>query len=91
LLGIATPDSLGMKELKPATGVDWRNRLDLTRRLGDAWLASRETTLARVPSAIVPRTWNVLLNPVHPDAKQVKIESVTRERFDNRLFRYGAS
>lgn len=90
LLEIATPEGLGMKELMPAAGFDWRGHSDLTRRIGDAWLGSRETPLARVPSAIVPRTWNVLLNPAHPDAKRVKIESVMPERFDNRLFRYGA-
>lgn len=89
LLEIVSPEDLGMKKLMPAD-TDWRNRPDLTRQIGDAWLGSRETSLALVPSAIVPRTWNVLLNPVHPDAKQVKIESATRERFDNRLFRFGA-
>jgi RES domain-containing protein len=43
-----------------------------------------------VPSAIMPRTWNVLLNPEHPDAAHVKIATVIREHFDNRLFRFGA-
>jgi len=37
----------------------------------------------------VPRTWNYLLNPEHPDAKQVQIAEVIKERFDNRLFRFG--
>jgi RES domain-containing protein len=58
--------------------------------MGDAWLASRETALARAPSAIAPQTWNYLLNPEHPDAKQVQVAEVIRERFDNRLFRFGA-
>ena len=90
LLEIAVPENLGMKELMPAAGADWKNRSNLTRQIGDAWLDSRETAVARVPSVIVPRTWNVLLNPVHPDAKQVKVKSIARERFDDRLFRYGA-
>jgi RES domain-containing protein len=62
----------------------------MTRRIGDEWLASLETPLARVPSAIMPRTWNYLLNPEHPGAKQVQIAEVIKERFDNRLFRFGA-
>ncbi len=49
-----------------------------------------ETPFARVPSAIVPRTWNYLLNPLHPDAKRLEIAEVIRERFDNRLFRFGS-
>jgi hypothetical protein len=32
----------------------------------------------------------VLLNPKHPDAKKMEIAEVIRERFDNRLFRFGA-
>ena len=63
--------------------------LKFTRQIGDAWLASRETPLARVPSAIAPQTWNYLLNPEHPDAKQVQVAEVIKERFDNRLFRFG--
>ena len=89
LLEIVAPETLLMKDLLPLADAGWKENLSLTRRLGDAWLASLETSLARVPSAIVPRTWNVLLNPAHPDAKQVRIESVIRERFDNRLFRFG--
>jgi RES domain-containing protein len=57
--------------------------------MGDAWLARREAALARVPSAIAPRTWNYLLNPEHPEAKQVVVAEVIQERFDNRLFRFG--
>lgn len=89
LLEIVAPETLLMKDLLPLADAGWKENLSLTRRLGDAWLASLETSLARVPSAIVPRTWNVLLNPAHADAKQVRIESVVRERFDNRLFRFG--
>jgi len=63
--------------------------LKLTRSIGDVWLTSMKSALARVPSVIVPRTWNYLLNPAHPDAKQVQVAEVIRERFDNRLFRFG--
>jgi len=30
-----------------------------------------------------------LLNPEHPDAKKIEIAAVIKERFDNRLFRFG--
>jgi hypothetical protein len=30
------------------------------------------------------------LNPAHPEAKQVEVAEVIRERFDNRLFQFGA-
>jgi RES domain-containing protein len=89
LLQISVPDEIGAKQLNTLAPTDWRERLEFTRSVGDAWLASVETPLARVPSAIVPRTWNYLLNPEHPDAKQLEVAEVIRERFDNRLFRFG--
>jgi len=89
LLKVSVPDGLAIKLLDPPVGVDWKEDLELTRRTGDAWLASMETPLACVPSAIAPHTWNYLLNPEHPDAKQVVVVEVIRERFDNRLFRFG--
>ncbi len=90
LLKISVPEELAIQPLAPPAGAEWRQNLELSRSIGDAWLASLETALAKVPSAIAPQTWNYLLNPVHPDAEQVKVAEVIREQFDNRLFRFGA-
>jgi len=89
LLRIDASEELTSKDLLPLADVDWRNRVDVTQHIGEAWLASRETPLARVPSAIMPHTWNALLNPEHPDAKKLEVAEVIRERFDARLFRSG--
>jgi RES domain-containing protein len=90
LLKIEASDDLSVKQLNAIAPTDWKERPEFTRNLGDAWLASRESPLARVPSAIAPQTWNYLLNPEHPDAKKIEVAEVIRERFDNRLFRFGA-
>jgi RES domain-containing protein len=89
LLKVAVPDELVIKQLNMIAPVDWKEHTEFTRVIGDAWLASQETPLARVPSVIAPQTWNYLLNPEHPDAKQVQVAEVIKERFDNRLFRFG--
>lgn len=89
LLRVEASEELASKDLLPLADVDWKNRLDVTRQIGEAWLAARETPLARVPSAIMPHTWNILLNPEHPDAKKLEVAEVIRERFDARLFRFG--
>ncbi|HUV95847.1 MAG TPA: RES family NAD+ phosphorylase [Acidobacteriaceae bacterium] len=90
LLRITAPEELPVQPLDPPEGNEWRQDLELTRRIGDAWLASQKTPLARVPSAMMPYTWNFLLNPEHPDAAKIEIAEVIREHFDNRLFRIGA-
>lgn len=89
LLRVSVPDQFPTQLLDPASEEEWNQNLDLTRSMGDEWLASLKTSLALVPSVIAPRTWNYLLNPEHPDAAQVQIVEVIRERFDNRLFRFG--
>lgn len=90
LLKVSAPDHLEIKDLLPLADIDWRDQPQLTRRAGDAWLSSRETALARVPSAIVSQTWNILLNPAHPQAVDLQIVSVLQDRFDNRLFSFAA-
>lgn len=89
LVKISVPDELAIRSLDPPAGSDWKQDMELTRRMGDAWLASEKTVLARVPSVIAPHTWNYLLNPAHTDAKQIQIVEVIKERFDSRLFRSG--
>jgi RES domain-containing protein len=89
LLKVSVPEEYASKSLNALAPMDWRERTEFTRSIGDTWLESRETPLARVPSAIVPHTWNYLLNPEHPEAKQLQIVESTKERFDNRLFRFG--
>jgi RES domain-containing protein len=67
------PDMLQYLEIEAMDGVSTENvKMDAlgrnwqtTRRAGDEWLRSGRTALSRVPSAIVPATWNFLLNPHH--------------------------
>ncbi|MGO9638802.1 MAG: RES family NAD+ phosphorylase [Terracidiphilus sp.] len=89
LIEVSIPEGISIRGIEPPSRIDWKEKTRITQRIGDTWLASRETPLAHVPSAIVPRTRNYLLNPEHPDAKQVQVAEVIKERFDNRLFRFG--
>ena len=90
LLKVSVPDSLIVQTLDLPAESGWKEDLGLTRSIGDAWLTSLKTALARVPSVLAPQTWNCLLNPEHPDANQVTIAEVIKERFDNRLLRLGS-
>jgi RES domain-containing protein len=54
---------------------------------GDAWLRERRTPVLRVPSAIVPESTNLLLNPAHPAATEARIIGRRRFEFDRRLWR----
>ena len=78
------PDSSSIDAAVPAEE-GWQRDLAVTRRIGDQWLASGASLLLRVPSAVVGRTFNVLLNPGHPQAPACRILSVTTYPFDARL------
>jgi RES domain-containing protein len=73
LLRISVPDEVSRMELRKLAPADWKEHSEYSRQIGDAWLDSLETSLARVPSAIMPHTWNYLLNPEHPDASKIDI------------------
>jgi RES domain-containing protein len=71
----------------PALPPNWREDLWLTRSTGDKWLASAESVLLEVPSAILPETSNILLNPAHPGANAVRVLWHEAYPFDRRLFK----
>jgi RES domain-containing protein len=56
------------------------------RAFGDAWLAAARTPILSVPSAIVPESHNLLLNPRHPDAGAARMAAQRRFAFDRRLW-----
>jgi RES domain-containing protein len=89
LLEIEADDGLAINDLMPLADANWKDSQVPTQKIGDTWLTSLQSPLGRVPSAIVPRTHNLLLNPLHPDSAQLRIVCVIRERFDTRLFHVG--
>ncbi len=83
---IDAPPALHIERIDEARlPADWRNNLDATRQIGDAWLASRRTPLLEVPSALVPETWNVLMNPDMPESNGARIAAAYRAILDPRL------
>jgi RES domain-containing protein len=65
----------------------WVKKPRSTRAIGSKWLHSNAAVLLRVPSAIVPHTFNYLFNPVHPDAQSFSIVEVVSYPFDIRIKR----
>ena len=58
-----------------------------TRRLGDGWVASGRSVALSVPSVVVPKERNYLLNPRHPGFEgEVAVGEPERVIFDARLF-----
>jgi len=76
LLKVDIPQDLTVEVLSLSDlGETWIDDETLTRTVGDQWLSSKRTALLRVPSAIAPETFNILLNSTHEEARRLKIVS----------------
>ncbi len=92
LLRVSVVDTASRDRVEAtALPAGWEDDPAVTRPLGDRWLREAGSALLAVPSAIVPETWNWLLNPEHVDASAVKIEWAHRFPLGGRLLRTGSS
>lgn len=87
---VVVPDSVKITQL-PAKALppDWRNEPPphATQAIGLDWAKRNETALLRVPSIIVPREFNYLLNPNHPGFAKLKVQPPTPFGFDSRMWK----
>ncbi len=90
LLKSEAPDDISIRSVTKADlPKNWVQDEVVTRTIGDEWLASNETALLRVPSAIAPESFNVLLNPMHREAARVVVVAYRDYPWDRRLLEYG--
>lgn len=59
--------------------------LQRTQARGDAFFRKNDACLLRVPSVILPEEYNLVLNPLHPDAAKVISAGHREFKFDGRL------
>ena len=69
----------------PAIGWDALPEGLVSRAAGSAWLKAGRTVLLVVPSVIIVEEDNVLINPVHPEAKRIAAAKVRRFVYDPRV------
>jgi len=86
LLALGVDAHVTVESVDPSTlPPNWPEDLHKTREIGSAWLRSARTALLRIPSALVPATFNVVLNPLHAHAARVRIQSAVQYPFDPRI------
>ena len=55
--------------------------------IGTNWIKSKSSLLLDIPSAVVEKEVNTLINPLHPDIKFVDLTNIEMFSFDSRLFK----
>ncbi|NBB86658.1 MAG: RES domain-containing protein [Bacteroidetes bacterium] len=58
-----------------------------TQALGDRWVTQRHSLVLRVPSVVVPYSYNYVLNPKHPAFPNVTIHETERLPVDPRIIK----
>ena len=53
---------------------------------GDAFLSGMEYLYIKIPSSVLKEEFNILINPLHPDMRMVRLEGSMPFQFDVRLF-----
>jgi len=57
------------------------------RIYGGRWNHTGYPVLLDIPSAVVKKEVNTLINPLHPDIKFVDLTNIEKFSFDSRLFK----
>jgi len=85
---ISIPDNASTMRISPAQLDDLLTMPDpmvASQSVGDDWISRRDSLVLQVPSVLVPEEDNLIVNPEHPGAHEVRIVSTHVFHFDPRL------
>ncbi|MGB3591659.1 MAG: RES family NAD+ phosphorylase [Nonlabens sp.] len=85
MVSLLLPTVTRIVDAKLSTSIR-NSRLQETQRLGDEFLMSKFHFAMQVPSYVIPDENNLLINPSHPEMKNVLINDVQPFQFDDRFF-----
>ena len=77
---IEIPDDLPITYIdENALDPDWRHPYDYShcQPIGNKWYDDMRIPILKVPSAIMPGSYNYVMNTLHPDFKHIQIVAVT--------------
>ncbi|MEO8408631.1 MAG: RES family NAD+ phosphorylase [Oxalobacteraceae bacterium] len=57
------------------------------QNFGREWIDLASHLVMLVPSAVIPEAMNAVINPAHPEYRNVKLEIVRNFTFDGRMFK----
>ncbi len=76
-------DIIGISSLQK----DWYTieNYNYCQHIGSKWLSDNKTAVFKVPSVIIKKEANYLINPNHPDFKKIKLVGNEDFDFDSRF------
>jgi RES domain-containing protein len=82
------PEELKIQKVNPRDlPVGWRKFSDYTKcqPIGNDWFDEGSFPILKVPSAVLPESFNYVINATHPDCKKIKIIRITDLIPDERI------
>lgn len=64
---------------------EWQKDYLMSRAIGDEWLSAMKGCFLKVPSALVPNSYNYLFNPRHELAVNAAITNIYHHPYDSRF------
>jgi RES domain-containing protein len=64
----------------------WGDEPAPMRKLGDTWIREKQSLAVLAPSVPIRQEWNVLVNPLHPRAQEIRVVDTQPFVFDARMF-----
>jgi RES domain-containing protein len=81
------PDRVSVEDAMAAIPSGWDEPdYQVSQEFGRSWLSERRSALLLVPSVVVPREANIVVNPDHPDARFIRVGTPRPLDWDRRLF-----
>jgi RES domain-containing protein len=89
MMTVFMPDHLSLKKLSEAELPPLWNvfpHAPSSQAVGDLFIRENKFCILQVPSAVTKGDHNFLVNPFHPEAKDLKIVETVKFPFDKRIF-----
>jgi RES domain-containing protein len=74
-------------ETIPSLEEKWQYFPKYTKSIGDYFLLNSKRLSLKIPSAIIEKEYNYMLNPMREDFKKIKILNIDNFTLDNRLIK----
>ena len=74
LLSVEVPDHLLEALDQGLLPEDWWKNPKITQRIGDQWLEARQSVGMLLPSVLIPKARNCLLNPLMAEAAKLELQ-----------------
>lgn len=87
LMKIEVPDIFIQTIAANSLKKNWQHDIDYCRFIGNEFLQNNKSLMLKVPSAVVPEEFNILINPRHAAFKECSLLASDFFPFDARLFK----